>query len=176
MRRSSGKPALRSIMPFLHYDRAARSVDHAAELGEEPVPCALDDPATMGGDRGIDQIAPQPPEPRQRSILVRSGQPAVADDIGDQDRGNLARFRHGRKPLKARTIAQQRPGPWAIVPKKAWPKARLRPRVSGEGDGLFPRYRLRQPRRVALFVTARGARVRFPGWPQDAANVKGDDP
>ena len=58
---------------ILHFDRAARSVDHAAELGEEPVPCALDDPPAMGGDRGIDQIAPQPPKPRQRSILVRSG-------------------------------------------------------------------------------------------------------
>ena len=49
----------------------------------------------MRGDGGIDQIAAQRPEPRERSLLVRPGEPAVADDIGDQDRSDLPRFRHG---------------------------------------------------------------------------------
>ena len=49
----------------------------------------------MRGYRGIDQIAAQHPEPRQRSLLVRPGEPAVADDISDQDRSDLPRFRHG---------------------------------------------------------------------------------
>ena len=44
---------------------------------------------------GIDQVAAQRPQPRQRAILVGAGEPAVADDIGDQDRRELPRFRHG---------------------------------------------------------------------------------
>ena len=50
----------------------------------------------MHGDRGIDQIAAQRPQPRQHAILVRAGEPAVADDIGDQDRCDLPGFAHGR--------------------------------------------------------------------------------
>ena len=79
----------------LHLDRAAHRVDHAAKLDEAAVAGALDDAPVMGGDGGIDQIAAQRPQPRQRTILVRPGEPAVADDVGDQDRSNLPRFRHG---------------------------------------------------------------------------------
>jgi hypothetical protein len=43
---------------------------------------ALDDAAVMRGDGGIDQTAPQPPDPRQGTILVRAREPAVADDVG----------------------------------------------------------------------------------------------
>ena len=49
----------------------------------------------MRGDGGIDQIAAQPPEARQGAILVRSREPAVADDIGDQDRRNFPGLAHG---------------------------------------------------------------------------------
>ncbi len=35
---------------------------------------------------GIDQIASQPPEPRQGAVLVRAGEPAVADHVRNQDR------------------------------------------------------------------------------------------
>ena len=55
----------------LHFDRAAHRVDHAAELDEDAVAGALDDAPMMRVDGGIDQIAAQPPEPRQRAILVR---------------------------------------------------------------------------------------------------------
>ena len=79
----------------LHFDRAAHRVDHAAKLDEAAVAGALDDAPMMRGDGGIDQIAAQRPQPRQRSLLVRAGEPAVADDIGDQDRSDLPRFRHG---------------------------------------------------------------------------------
>ena len=79
----------------LHLDGAAHGVDHAAELDEAAVAGALDDAPVMRGDGGVDQIAAQAPEPRQRAILVRAGEPAVADDVGDQDRRDFPRFRHG---------------------------------------------------------------------------------
>ena len=79
----------------LHLDRAAHRVDHAAELDDAAVAGALDDAAVMRGDGGIDEIAAEAPQPRQGAILVRRREPAVADDIGDQDCSELARFPHG---------------------------------------------------------------------------------
>ena len=79
----------------LHFDRAAHRVDHAAELDDAAVAGALDDAAVMRGDGGIDQIAAQAPQARQSAILVRPGESAVADDVGDQDRRDLSRFPHG---------------------------------------------------------------------------------
>src|ERR1700733_2481016 len=79
----------------LHLDRASHRVDHAAELTNEPVARSLDDAPMMRSDRRINQIAAQRPQPRQRSLLVGAGEPAVTDNIGDQDRSNLPRFRHG---------------------------------------------------------------------------------
>jgi hypothetical protein len=49
----------------------------------------------MRVDRGIDQIAPQAPKPRQGPIFVRAGKPAVADDVRYQDRRDLPSSRHG---------------------------------------------------------------------------------
>ena len=43
---------------------------------------------------GIDQVAPKRPEAREGAILVRSREPAVADDVGDQDRRNFPGFGH----------------------------------------------------------------------------------
>ena len=79
----------------LHFDRAAHRVDHAAELDDAAVAGALDDAPMMGVDGGIDQIAAQAPQPRQRAILVRAGEPAVADNIRDQDRRDFTRSPHG---------------------------------------------------------------------------------
>ena len=79
----------------LHFDRAAHRVDHAAELGDEPVARALDDTAVMHSDGGIDEIATEAPQARQRAILVRRGESAVPDNVGDQDCSELARFPHG---------------------------------------------------------------------------------
>ena len=66
---------------------------------------ALDDAAVMGGDGGVDQIAAEAPKARQGAVLVRAGEPAVADDIGDQDRRELAGLAH-RAPLGVATLAQ----------------------------------------------------------------------
>jgi hypothetical protein len=41
----------------LNLDRAARRVDHAAELDDCAVASLLDDAAVMGGDDRVDQIA-----------------------------------------------------------------------------------------------------------------------
>ena len=91
----------------LHLDRAAHGVDHAAELDEAAVPCALDDPPMVRRDGRIDQIAAQPPKARERPILIRSREPAVADDIGDQDRRNFPGLAHGQRPSAAGEISTE---------------------------------------------------------------------
>ena len=73
----------------LHLDCATHGVDHAAEFDEAAVAGPLDDAPVMQGDGRIDQVAAQRSEPGQRAILVRAGEPAVADYVRDQDRRNL---------------------------------------------------------------------------------------
>jgi hypothetical protein len=41
------------------------------------------------------QIVAQEPEARECALLVGAGEPAVADDVRNQDRRDLSRFRHG---------------------------------------------------------------------------------
>ena len=48
----------------LDFNGAAHCVDHTAELDDDAVAGALDDAAVMRGDRGINQIAAQAPQPR----------------------------------------------------------------------------------------------------------------
>ena len=79
----------------LNLDRALHGVDHAAEFDETAVAGSLDDAPMMGVDRGVDQIAAQASEPRQRAILVRAGESAVADNIRDHDRRDFPGSRHG---------------------------------------------------------------------------------
>ena len=78
----------------LDFNRAVDCVDHAAELDNCAVASALNHAAMMRVDRRIDQIAAQPPEARQRAILVRSRKTAITDDIRDQDRRDLPGSRH----------------------------------------------------------------------------------
>ncbi len=78
----------------LNFDRAAHSVDHAVELDQRAVAGALDDAAMMNGDRRVDQVAAQRPQPRERALLVRAREPAVADNVGGQDRRKLPGFAH----------------------------------------------------------------------------------
>src|SRR5271169_6019044 len=63
----------------LHFERAADRIDHAAELDDRSVARALDHPAPVHGDGGIDQIAAQRPEPRERALLVGAGETRKAD-------------------------------------------------------------------------------------------------
>jgi hypothetical protein len=46
--------------------------------------------ALASTDRRINQIAAQGPQPRDRSLLVSTGEPAISDDIGDQDTRHLS--------------------------------------------------------------------------------------
>ena len=92
--RSGGRPPLRSDEPDLDLDRATHGVYHTSEFSmRSAVAGALDDAAMMHSDRRIDQVAAQRPQPRERPVLVGAGEPAVADDVRDQDRRNLARLR-----------------------------------------------------------------------------------
>ena len=100
----------------LHFDRATHRVDNAAELDDGAVAVALDDAPMMRGYCGIDQVAAQPPQPRQGSVFVRSRESAVTDNIGDQDRSDLPRFRHGAFSRVPSTMAQGLSG-------AAWPLA-----------------------------------------------------
>jgi hypothetical protein len=67
----------------LHFEGETYRVDHAAELDEAAVSGAFDDAPAMRVDGGINQIAAQSAKPRQRAILIRSREPAVANDIRD---------------------------------------------------------------------------------------------
>ena len=91
--------------PALHLDRAAHGVHHAAELDDGAVAGALDDAAVMSGDGGVDDVAAEAPQARERAILVRAGEPAVADHIGDQDCRKFAGLAH-RACLRVATLAQ----------------------------------------------------------------------
>src|SRR5271155_1194438 len=65
----------------LHLDGASHSVDNAAEINEKSVAGALDHTPMMHGDGRINQIAPEPPEPRQSTLFVRTGEARIAGDI-----------------------------------------------------------------------------------------------
>jgi hypothetical protein len=70
----------------LHLGGAAQRIDDAGELNEHSVAGRLDDASLMFGDAWIDQLAPQCPERRERTLLVGADQPRVAGDIGGEDR------------------------------------------------------------------------------------------
>jgi len=78
------------------------------------------------GDGRIDQVAAQRPQPRENAILVRAREPAVADNIGDQDRSDLSVFGHGA--LTRHAIPQESSNRRQPV-KSDWVKQ------AGESDG-----------------------------------------
>ena len=110
MRRSDDGVALDEAV--LHLDGAADRVDHAAEFDEAAVAGALDNAAMVHGDGRIDEVAAQRPQSHERALLVCTGEPAVADDVRDQDRRDFPRFRHGTPSgvLQNGTIAQNAGG------------------------------------------------------------------
>ena len=79
----------------LDFNGAVHCVDDTAELDDAAVAGALDDAAVVHGDGRVDQVAAQRPEPRQNPILVGSGKPRIADDVGHQDRGEFSGLAHG---------------------------------------------------------------------------------
>src|SRR6202522_102860 len=49
----------------LHFDGATHRIDNTTKLDEASVAGALDDTPMMGGDGGVDQIAPEAPKARE---------------------------------------------------------------------------------------------------------------
>ena len=94
LRRQSGVALDHAV---LHLDRATDRVDHAAEFDQCSVAGALDDATVMHGDRRVDEIASQRPKTRERPLLVRARQTAVAHDVGCQDRGKFPALGHSRQ-------------------------------------------------------------------------------
>ena len=59
----------------LDFNGAVHRVYDTPELDNCAIAGALDDPSVVHGDGGVDEIAAQPPEARQGSVLVGSGEP-----------------------------------------------------------------------------------------------------
>ena len=126
----------------LHLDPAADRVDHATELDQHPVSRALDHPAVVNRDAGIDQVAAHRPEPGQNPVLVRACKPRIADNVGDQNRRELAGYYHSAglrlRPTYIGEAARQSRtgrGPQAESRRARWRAAR-----PGAGLALAPLY------------------------------------
>jgi hypothetical protein len=78
----------------LYLNGAANCIDYAAELDQSSVTSALHDAPVMDRDSWIDQIAPERPKPRKRTIFICSREPAISDDVGHQYCGELSRLTH----------------------------------------------------------------------------------
>ena len=86
MRWSGESAALRSASPLCDVERAAHRLDHAAEFDDRSVAGSLDHPPAVRGDGRVEEFGAERAQARQRRFLVRSRQPAEADDVGDEDR------------------------------------------------------------------------------------------
>ena len=91
MRRSSATPSFRLALDF---HGRAHGVDDALKGGDGSVAGALDDAAPTPSDGGIEEVTPQCSEPRKRAFLVGASEARIADDVGDENRCELADFRH----------------------------------------------------------------------------------
>jgi hypothetical protein len=88
------QPGVALDHPILHLDGAAHSIDHTAELDEGTIAGALDHPSFVHSDRGIDEVAPEGTEPRERAVLVSAREPAVSNNIRRKDRSKLSLLGH----------------------------------------------------------------------------------
>jgi len=87
----------------LHFAGATQRIDGAGEFDQHTVAGGLDDPPVMGGDLGIDQLAADRLEPRQRPLLIRADQPRISRHISGKDRGKTAGLAHSSgKPARRR--------------------------------------------------------------------------
>jgi hypothetical protein len=48
----------------------------------------------MGGDGGVDEVAAEAPEARKGPVLVSTGEPAVTDNVSNQDRCKFPSLGH----------------------------------------------------------------------------------
>src|ERR1700733_2586892 len=76
----------------LHRDRASHGIDRAGEIGDDTVPSGVEDAAPMRRDQVVDN-GPVGFQPRKRANLVAPHQPAVAGNVGGEDRRKFALYR-----------------------------------------------------------------------------------
>ena len=74
---------------LLHCDRALDGVDRTGEIRDDAVAGAAEDPPAIGRDALVENRAAGG-QPAQGADLVLTHQPAVACDIGGEDRRQLA--------------------------------------------------------------------------------------
>ena len=70
-----------------------------------PSPVRLTNAPLIGGDSGVDKIAAEPSEARERAVLVGSSKPRVADHVGDQDCRQFPGLAHRRANLRQPYVA-----------------------------------------------------------------------
>jgi hypothetical protein len=63
----------------------------------------------VSGDGRVDQVAAQASQTRERALLIGAGEPAVADDVGDQDRRELAGLAHRALPMRDSSTTRMLP-------------------------------------------------------------------
>ena len=56
----------------------------------------------MGGDGGVDEVTAEAPKARKGPVLVGAGEPAVADDVGDQNSPRVSGFPAMARPRALR--------------------------------------------------------------------------
>jgi hypothetical protein len=78
-----------------HFDGAAHRVHNAAELDNRPIAGALNYAAMVHNVQGINEIAADRPKPRQGTIFISAGKPAVTDHVSHQDRRYFPGLAHG---------------------------------------------------------------------------------
>lgn len=66
-------------------------IDDAAKFDQCPIAHHLGDAAVAPGDGGIESLAPDPPQRRDRARLVGADHAAVAGDISGKDSGEASR-------------------------------------------------------------------------------------
>ncbi len=76
--------------PFLKFDRAAQRLGDALKFHQQAIAGGLDDAAFAFCDRRVDQLEPHGFQPGKRPGLVDFHQPAIADHIRGQNRGQPA--------------------------------------------------------------------------------------
>ena len=91
---------------LLHFDGAAHRVHNAAELDNGPIAGALNYAAMVHNVQGINEIAADRPKPRQGTIFISAGKPAVTDHVRDQDRRYFPGLAH-RARVEAGGLARR---------------------------------------------------------------------
>ena len=86
-----GQACIALSQPVKDFLGATHRFDDAAKFGDRPVTKPFHKTTVMDRDCRIDEFAAQRPQPSQRPLFVCLNKPAVANDVGDQDRSDFSR-------------------------------------------------------------------------------------